>query len=126
MSLSGRATRTPPAAVTVPHGPSQAPGTLPTVGDRSLSPEETLLPAVLTRTDAHQLCVGACEAAGTFQSNLSTWGGGAWASEANNGRLGQSGVARGCEGLPRSATPGHRLSEPIAAIKRAKISVHAL
>ena len=80
MSLSGRATRTPPAAVTVPHGPSQAPGTLPTVGDRSLSPEETLLPAVLTRTDAHQLCLGACEAAGTFQSNLSKWGGGAWAS----------------------------------------------
>ena len=108
MSLSGRATRTPPAAVTVPHGPSQAPGTLPTVGDRSPSPEETLLPAVLTRTDAHQLCLGACEAAGTFQSNLSTWGGGAWASEANNGRLGHSGTARGCEGV---GEPGRGLGQ---------------
>ena len=108
MSLSGRATRTPPAAVTVPHGPSQAPGTLPTVGDRSPSPEETLLPAVLTRTDAHQLCLGTCEAAGTFQSNLGKWGVGAWASEANNGRLGHSGVARGCEGV---GEPGRGLGQ---------------
>ena len=108
MSLSGRATRTPPAAVTVPHGPSQAPGTLPTVGDRSLSAEETLLPAVLTGTDAHELCLGACEAARTFQSNLSTWGGGAWASETNNGRLGHCGVARGCEGV---GEPGRGLGQ---------------